>query len=182
MYQRKYFRAVVQYIHRRSLHTSATQTYKEFMANYYHPRAQKMAKEICKECIICTQSRNEAKRDIIIGRERTIKPEKPREGVSADILYFPKSSKGYTHGLLVADLFSLYIYSFYPMKSKNSAEVANCFRTYLQRKGYQKASTQIRTKVSEGTLKHCCAHTESATSLATSTHRRRRGYIQEHTG
>jgi hypothetical protein len=131
-------RAVVQYIHRRSLHTSATQTYKEFMANYYHPRAQKMAKEICKECVICAQSRNEEKRDIRIGRERTIKPEKPREGISADILYFPKSSKGYTHGLLVADLFSLYI-SFYPMKSKNSAEVANCFRTYFAAQGIPKS-------------------------------------------
>ena len=131
-------RAVVQYIHRRNLHTSITQTYKEFMANYYHPRAQRTVKDVCKECVICAQSRNEEKRDIKIGRERTIKPEKPREGISADILYFPKSLKGYTHGLLVADLFSLYV-SFYPMKSKNSAEVAQCFRTYFAAQGVPKS-------------------------------------------
>ncbi len=40
--------------------------------------------------------------------------------------------------MLVADLFSLYI-SFYPKKSKNSAEVANCFRTYFAAQGIPKS-------------------------------------------
>jgi hypothetical protein len=74
-------RAVVQYVHRKSLHTSVTQTYKEFAANYYHPRAMKEVKNICRECIICAQSRNEEKRNIKVGRERTLKPERPREGI-----------------------------------------------------------------------------------------------------
>jgi hypothetical protein len=47
-----------------------------------------------------------------------------------DILYFPASSRGYKYGLIIADLFSLYI-SFYPMKTKNSAEVARCVRAYF---------------------------------------------------
>ena len=123
-------RAVMQYVHRRYLHTSVTQTKKEFSANYYHPQSDKFAKEICRECVICTQSRNMEKRDITIGRQRTLKPERPRESISADILYFPKSSSGYTHGLLIADLFSLYV-SFFPMRSKNSAEVAKAFDKYL---------------------------------------------------
>jgi hypothetical protein len=131
-------RAVVQYVHRKSLHTSVTQTYKEFAANYYHPRAMKEVKNICRECIICAQSRNEEKRNIKVGRERTLKPERPREGISADILYFPKSTSGYTHGLLIGDLFSLYI-SFYPMKSKGSAEVAQCFRAYFAAQGVPKS-------------------------------------------
>ncbi len=120
----------MQYVHRKYLHTSVTQTKKEFSANYYHPQSDKFAKEICRECVICTQSRNMEKRDITIGRQRTLKPERPRESISADILYFPKSSSGYTHGLLIADLFSLYV-SFFPMRSKNSAEVAKAFDKYL---------------------------------------------------
>jgi hypothetical protein len=78
------------------------------------------------------------KRDIPIGRERTLKPDRPREGISADILYFPKSASGYTHGLLIGDLFSLYV-SFYPMKNKGSAETAKCFRSYFAAQGVPKS-------------------------------------------
>jgi hypothetical protein len=131
-------KAVILYIHRRNMHTSITQTTKEFNAHYYHPRASKLTKEVCNGCIICTQSRNMEKREIKIGRERTLKPEKPREGISADILYFPPSKNSYTHGLLIADLFSLYI-SFYPMKSKGSGEVAKCLRTYFAGQGIPKS-------------------------------------------
>jgi hypothetical protein len=95
-------------------------------------------KNICRECVICSQSRNTEKRDIHIGRERTVKPERPREGISADILYFPKSTSNYTHGLLIGDLFSLYV-SFYPMKNKGSAEVAKCFRAYFAAQGVPKS-------------------------------------------
>jgi hypothetical protein len=98
----------------------------------------KEVKSICRECIICAQSRNEEKRNIKVGRERTLKPERPREGISADILYFPKSTSGYTHGLLIGDLFSLYV-SFYPMKNKGSAEVAQCFRAYFAAQGVPKS-------------------------------------------
>jgi hypothetical protein len=47
-----------------------------------------------------------------------------------DILYFPNSSRGHKYGLIIADLYSLYI-SFYPMKSKNSSEVAKNIRSYI---------------------------------------------------
>ncbi len=39
-----------------------------------------------------------------VGKDRTVNPTQPREAISIDILYFPKSTKGHTHGLLIADL------------------------------------------------------------------------------
>jgi hypothetical protein len=39
-------KAVILYIHRRNMHTSITQTTKEFNAHYYHPRASKLTKEV----------------------------------------------------------------------------------------------------------------------------------------
>jgi hypothetical protein len=47
-----------------------------------------------------------------------------------DILYFPNSSRGHKYGLIIADLYSLYI-SFYPMTSKNSSKVAKNIRSYI---------------------------------------------------
>ena len=47
-----------------------------------------------------------------------------------DILYFPKSARGHTHGLLVVDLFSMYL-SFYPLKSKSSGAVSKAIRDYI---------------------------------------------------
>ncbi len=122
--------AVVIYVHKFFMHPSKTQTYKEFENLYYHPFAKKAVQIVCEACVTCTQSRNAETRKLHVGRERTIKPVKPRESVSMDILYFPASAKGYNYGLIIADLYSLYI-SFYPMKSKNSAEVAKNLRAYF---------------------------------------------------
>ncbi|MEG1724594.1 MAG: RNase H-like domain-containing protein [Anaerovoracaceae bacterium] len=122
--------AVVIYIHKHYLHPSKTQTLKEFQCLYYHPFARKAVQMVCDSCLVCTQSRNAEKRRIPIGKQRTLKPLKPRESISMDILYFPPSNKGYKYGLIIADLFSLYI-SFYPMKTKNSTEVAKCVRAYF---------------------------------------------------
>jgi hypothetical protein len=47
-----------------------------------------------------------------------------------DILYFSMSSKGYKYGLVISDLYSLYI-SFYPMQTKGSAEVAKNINAYF---------------------------------------------------
>ncbi len=65
---------------------------------------------------------------------RTVNPTKPREAVSIDILYFPKSTKGHTHGLLIADLYSMYL-SFYPLKSKSSETIATALRSYISTQG-----------------------------------------------
>ena len=130
----KILRAVAAYIHRRNLHPSTTQSIKEFKAYYYHPIIDRVMKEICRNCITCTQTRNKDKRNIGVGRQRTLKPNKPREGISMDIMYLPKSKNGYTHGLLIGDLFSLYI-SFYPMKSKTSTEVAKNLNLYMSSHG-----------------------------------------------
>ena len=102
----------------------------QFRNLYYHPRAKKAAQNVCKACIICTQTRNVVNKDPTIGRTRSLQPKKPREAISIDILYFPKSSRGHTHGLLVVDLFSLYM-SFYPLKSKSSTAVSEALRIYI---------------------------------------------------
>jgi len=122
--------AVVIYVHKHFMHPSRTQTLKEFSALYYHPFAKKAVQKVCDACLVCKQSRNPETRKLHVGRQRTLKPTKPREAVSIDVLYFPTSSKGHRYGLIVADLYSLYI-SFYPMKTKNSAEVAKNLRTYF---------------------------------------------------
>ena len=102
----------------------------QFCNLYYHPRAKKAAQNVCKACIICAQTRNVVNKDPTIGRMRSLQPKKPREAISIDILYFPKSSRGHTHGLLVVDLFSLYM-SFYPLKSKSSTAVSEALRIYI---------------------------------------------------
>jgi hypothetical protein len=112
--------SVVIYVHKHFLHPSKTQTLKEFSALYYHPLARRAVKKVCESCIVCAQSRNAEVKNNTVGRERTLKPSKPRESISMDILYFPNSSRGHKYGLIVADLYSLYI-SFYPMKSKSSS-------------------------------------------------------------
>jgi hypothetical protein len=109
--------SVLIYIHKFYLHPSKTQTYKEFAALYYHPFASRAAQKVCDLCITCAKSRNAENKNIPVGRERSLKPSKPRELVSMDILYFPKSAKGYQYGLIISDLYSLYI-SFYPLKMK----------------------------------------------------------------
>jgi hypothetical protein len=134
----KILKAVAVYIHRRNLHPSTTQTIKEFKAYNYHPIADRVIKEICRNCITCTQTRNREKRNVGVGRQRTLKPTKPREGISMDIIYLPKSKGGYTHGLLIGDLFSLYV-SFYPMKSKTSQEVAKKLNLYISSHGIPKS-------------------------------------------
>ena len=126
--------AVIIYVHKHFNHPSQTQTHKEFCSLYYHPLAKTAIKKIFRKCMVCAMARNSEKRQIPVGRERTLRPEKPRECVSMDILYFPKSTRGYTHGLIISDLYSLYI-SFYPLKEKSSRQVANALRSYISAHG-----------------------------------------------
>ena len=126
--------AVIIYVHKHFNHPSQTQTHKEFCSLYYHPLAKTAVKKIFRKCMVCALARNSEKRQIPIGRERTLRPEKPRECISMDILYFPKSSRGYSHGLIISDLYSLYI-SFYPLKDKSSRHVATALRSYISAHG-----------------------------------------------
>jgi dUTPase len=122
--------AVIIYLHKHFLHPSRTQTLREFQNLYYHPFAKRAVQKVCDSCLVCAQSRNANNPKAGIGRERTLKPTKPREAVSIDVLYFPPSAKNSRYGLIVADLYSLYI-SFYPMRTKNSSEIAKNLRTYF---------------------------------------------------
>jgi hypothetical protein len=118
------------YIHKLFLHPSRSQTYKQFTETYYHPQARKVIQRICKACIICSATRNVEYKNIPVGKERTFTPTQPREAISADIIYLPRSSKGHTHALVIADLYSLYI-SFIPMKSKSAEATASALRSYI---------------------------------------------------
>ena len=122
--------AVIIYIHKFYQHPSKTQTLKQFQNLYYHPRADKAVKLICEACYICSKTRNVTEVKGTVGRERSLNPTIPRETISMDILYFPKSSRGHTHGLLIVDIFSMYV-SFYPLKSKNSSEICRALRMYI---------------------------------------------------
>ena len=122
--------AVMIFVHKFSNHPSLTQTFLQFCNLYYHPRAKKAAQNVCKACIRCTQTCNVVNKDSTVGCTRSLQPKKPREAISIDILYFLKSSCSHTHGLLVVDLFSLYM-SFYPLKSKSSTAVSEGLRVYI---------------------------------------------------
>ena len=52
-------------------------------------------------------------------------------------MYLPRSSKGHTHALIIADLYSLYI-SFIPMKSKTAEATASALRNYISFMGVPK--------------------------------------------
>ena len=100
------------------------------MSLYYHPRAPQAVKKLFEKCYICAKSRNAIEKKLTVGRERALNPRFPREAISADILYFKKSSRNFSYGLLIMDLHSMYI-SFYPLKSKTSFAIANAFRQYI---------------------------------------------------
>lgn len=122
------------YIHKHFLHPSITQNFKEFSKLYYHPKARKTITRLCNACLVCKLSHNPSKRNMPVGSDRSLQPSMPRQMVSIDILYLPNSSQGHTHGLLIADLFSLYL-SFFPLKSKSSTQVAAALRSFFSLQG-----------------------------------------------
>ena len=121
---------IIIYIHKHFLHPSTSQTYIQFTSLYFHPQARRTVQKICKACITCSMTRNAEYKNVPVGTARSFNPTKPRQAISADIIYMPKSSKGYTHALMIADLYSLYL-SFIPLKSKSSEATAAAFRQYF---------------------------------------------------
>ena len=118
------------YVHKYFLHPSRSQTYIQFNQLYYHPNSRRAIQKICNACVTCAASRNVEYKNTPLGKERTVDPLNPREAISIDIIYLPKSSRGHTHALLIADLYSLYL-SFIPMKSKSSDAVVTALRQYI---------------------------------------------------
>ena len=125
------------YVHTHFLHASKTQTFREFAQLYYHPNAKRMIAKVCNACLTCSMARNPENRSVPVGQIRSLQPTAPRQMVSIDILYFPTSSKGHTHGLMIADLFSLYV-SFFPLKGKLAAQIATSLRTFFSLQGVPK--------------------------------------------
>jgi hypothetical protein len=125
---------VIVYIHKHFLHPSKHQTWIEFASLYYHPRARQAIATVASSCLVCSMSRNHDNRNLTTGQIRSTNPTKPRQIISIDIIYMPPSSKGFTHGLLIADMFSLYL-SFIPMKSKSASAVADALRHYISFQG-----------------------------------------------
>jgi hypothetical protein len=133
---------------------------------YFHPQEKKAAIKITSACLVCALSRNPEHRLIPVGAERTINPTQPREAVSMDILYMPRSSKGHTHALLIADMFSMYL-SFYPLKSKSSVAIADALRLYITTQGVPKIiysdndpsfRDEVETLLTSYLIQHCTGY------------------------
>ena len=117
------------YLHKYFLHPSRSQTYKQFNQLYYHPKARRAIQEICNSCLTCAASKNTENKNVPLKKDKAVEPSSPRQAISIDIIYLPRSSRGHTHALLIADLYSLYL-SLIPMKSKSSEAVTNALRQY----------------------------------------------------
>jgi hypothetical protein len=83
-----------------------------------------------------------------------------------DILYMPRSSKGHTHALLIADMFSMYL-SFYPLKSKSSAAITDALRLYITTQGVPKIiysdndpsfRDEVETLLTSYSIQHCTGY------------------------
>jgi dUTPase len=126
--------ATIIYIHKYFLHTSKTQTYKQFSMLYYHPKAKALISDVCNQCLTCAASRNFISHNSEIGKVRSLQPTGPRQYISLDLLYFPLSSRQYEYALIIVDIFSNYI-SFYPLKSKTSEAIATALNQYISFNG-----------------------------------------------
>jgi hypothetical protein len=126
------------HIHLKELHPSGRQTYREFSELFYHPHAQKIARRLCRSCTHCISERERSERVRRVPKIRALKPPKPREGLSLDIVFLPKSKNGNSYGLLVVDLFTLYV-NFYPMKDNSSRSVVQCLIKYFALHGAPKS-------------------------------------------
>ena len=147
---------VIIQIHLEELHPSGRQTYRSFAEHYYHPQAQKITRQICRSCEQCSKIRKqntEIKYSMHVTRKRSLKPSKPREGLSLDVIELPESNHGYSYGLLISDLFTLYV-SFYPMKDNNSAAVAHCLERYFSAQRTPKSVYTEDSHVFRGHVSH----------------------------
>jgi dUTPase len=156
----------VVYIHKYFLHPSRTQTLLEFQQHYYHPQAPSAISKVCRACLVCAMSKNPEYRLIPVGTERTVNPTQPRQAISMDILYMPRSSRGHTHALLIADLYSMYL-SFFPLKSKSSSAIAEALRQYISLQGIPKIvysdndksfRDEVETLLKSYQIQHCTSY------------------------
>ena len=153
------------YVHKFFLHPSHSQTVLEFSNHYFHPQSKRAIAQICQACLTCSLTHNPEYRLIPVGRERSIVPTKPREAISMDIMYLPRSSKGHTHALLIADLYSMYL-SFFPLRGKSSESVAAALSSYISMQGVPKIifsdnDPSFRGEVEKLLLTHNVQHATS---------------------
>ncbi|MFN9897556.1 MAG: integrase zinc binding domain-containing protein, partial [bacterium] len=102
-------RDVLLHSHLQELHPSGRQTYRSFSESFYHPQAQKLARQLCRSCPHCTAERGSSDKFSRVPKIKVLKPSKPREGLSLDLVLLPKTRDGYCYGLLIVDLFTLYV-------------------------------------------------------------------------
>ena len=154
------------YTHKYLLHPSKSQTLIEFQRHYFHPQANQAVSKTCRACLICAMTKNPEYRLVPVGTERTVNPTKPRQAISMDILYMPRSSHGHTHALLISDLFSMYL-SFFPMKSKSSTAVAAALRQYISLQGVPEIiysdndpsfRDEVETLLTSYHIQHCTSY------------------------
>ena len=122
-------RDVIEYTHTSQLHSSKRQTYLAFAEHFFHPQAQREIRRFCNNCKKCTGAKI-SKDSSIISKPKALKPTKPREGLSVDIVELPVTKDGNRYGLLITDLSTLYV-TFYPLKDNDEFTVAHCFEQHL---------------------------------------------------
>ncbi len=131
-------RDVLLHTHLEGLHPSGRQTYRSFSESFYHPQAQKLARQLCRSCPHCTAERGSSDKFSRVPKIKVLRPSKPREGLSLDIVSLPETRDGHCYGLLIVDLFTLYV-SFYPLKDKGSVSVVDCLKKYFALHGKPKS-------------------------------------------
>jgi len=99
---------VIAYTHLHDQHPSKRQTFKIFSVKYYHPQAQKLSRTMCRECNKCTMKKENGINKTITIRvtwSQALKPSKPFEGLTLDVIELLKCKNGDMYGLIIVDLY-----------------------------------------------------------------------------
>ena len=129
---------VILHTHLKESHPSGRQTYRIFSESFYHPQAQKIARRLCRSCPHCMKERQSSESIKRVPKNKVLKPSKPREGLSLDIVPLPETKDGYSYGLLIVDLLTLYV-SFYPLKNNDGKSVESSLKKYFALHGVPKS-------------------------------------------
>lgn len=109
---------IIYELHNELGHASKTSLIKAFNILYFHPKSSRFIKEFVNSCTICLTQKPIENREITLGTERTMKPEKCNSHYYMDVIPMPKSGN-FSGFVIFSDAFSGYAIG-YPIREKNS--------------------------------------------------------------
>ena len=126
---------VLELIHRKLSHASFEKT-KCYWTNYYfHPKIDVFLKTIIYSCIVCNIVPTTKSIKYINGQTRSFMAERPRQGISIDLITnLPSNKFELTCIVLIHDLFSRYI-NIYFSKNKTQLEIRKALLAYFANNG-----------------------------------------------